>query len=575
MARRVGLVLAAALMAACSGDGMPAGSPDGGAGSVYESRKPTSATPNQPDQPAPKGPPDEPSQSGQPSSGGINGPPNNPPNGTGSGGSNPGSLTGWGPTVGERRAARAAVADMTDEELAGQVIVARYTGTEAPLDLVEQFHLGGVIVMGDNFESIEDTVRSNQLLQERDDRSWPLVIGVDQEGGMVTRIGEPMTQFPTYMSLGAAGSLSLAEEAARASGVELRAAGFTMVFAPDADVTVGASDPTIGSRSAGDDAGQVADMVRASTRGYLEAGIVPVLKHFPGHGSVTSDSHLTLPHQGAGVAQLKRRDFLPFAAGVDAGAPAVMMAHISVDDVAPGVPADLAPKVVQLLKAGLGFEGLVVTDALEMEAVVSGYGAGASAVAALQAGSDLQLMPADVSAAHAAIVAAVSDGSLSRARLEEAAVKVVALMIHEEAADRVDPGVIGSHHKLAQQISAEALTVIQGQCKGPYVEGPVTAVGDTQAVARFNGLAARHGLSVGGGTTVALIGAYGAPANADIVVSLDTPYVLASSSAGVAKLALYGSTPQALEALLEVLVGEAAPQGQLPVDVPGVTPPQC
>lgn len=464
---------------------------------------------------------------------------------------------------------------MTVEELAGQVIVARYTGTDAPLELVDQFHLGGVIVMADNYESLDATLESNRLLQSSDDRPWPLVIGVDQEGGNVTRIGAPMTQFPAYMSLGASGDVGLARKAALASGKELRAAGFTMVFAPDADVTVGASDPTIGSRSAGDDARQVATVVRASTRGYIQSGIVPVLKHFPGHGSVTADSHQTLPHQGAGVSELKQRDFLPFTASVKAGAPAVMMAHISVDQVASGVPADLAPKVVGLLTEGIGFDGLVVTDALEMEAVVSGYGAGDAAVTALQAGSDLLLMPADVEAAHSAIVSAVSDGSLSRARLEEAAAKVVALMMHEDAAGEVDADVIGSHSQVSREVSAKALTVVQGRCKGPYVEGAVTATGDSEEVEAFNTAAEAHGLTFGGGTTVALISAYGGPAKADIVVSLDSPYVLVGSSATKAKLALYGSTPQAMEALVDVLAGDAIPAGHLPVVLPGITPPHC
>ncbi|MBA2444535.1 MAG: beta-N-acetylhexosaminidase, partial [Nocardioidaceae bacterium] len=410
---------------------------------------------------------------------------------------------------------------MTVEQLAGQVIVARYSGTEAPLELVDQFHLGGVIVMGDNYESLEATVESNRLVQTSDNRPWPLVIGVDQEGGLVTRIGAPVTQFPAYMSLGAAGDLGLAREAARASGEELRAAGFTMVFAPVADVTVGVSDPTIGSRSAGGDARAVAAVVRASMLGYVESGIVPVLKHFPGHGSVTADSHLTLPHQGAGVTELERRDFLPFAASVKAGAPAVMMAHISVDQVAPGVPGDLAPRVVGLLTGGLGFDGLVVTDALEMEAVVSTYGAGNAVVAALQAGSDLLLMPADVEMAHTAIVSAVSGGSLPRTRLEEAAAKVVALMMHVDAANGVDAGVFGSHSELSREVSAKALTVIQGRCQGPYVEESVSATGSPDVVSEFNAAAKDQGLAVGGGTTVALIGAYGGPANADVVVSLD------------------------------------------------------
>lgn len=578
MMTRVGVVLAVAVMtAACSGSGVSTGSSDGTGSSVDGSAPQARSAPALPDQSGSSHDP-SPRQSTGPREPGRSDIEGHHKRWPASGVASSRGLTrptGWGPTVGEWRAAQAAVAALSAEELAGQVIVARYSGTRAPLELVEQFHLGGVIMMEDNYRSVRATVSTNQSLQKHDARPWPLVIGVDQEGGMVTRLREPLTQFPTYMSLGAAGDPDLARRVAHASGDELRAAGFTMVFAPDADVTVGALDPTIGSRSAGDDAVDVADVVQASTQGFMESGIVPVLKHFPGHGSVTADSHLTLPHQDAGTAQLARRDFVPFAAGVKVGAPAMMMAHISVDEVAPDVPADLAPQVVQLLTEGLGFEGLVVTDALEMEAVVTGYGAGNAAVAALNAGSDLLLMPADVQAAHGAIVAALADGSLSRERLEEAAAKVVALMMHQKGADQVDFSVIGSHRHLAMRVSAEALTVIQGRCKGPYLEGPFTATGDRATVATFQRLAIRHGLTVGTGTTVALIDAYGDPVDADIVVSLDTPYVLAASSASVAKLALYGSTPPALEALVRALVGEAAPRGHLPVDVPGIDAPSC
>ena len=570
----IALVLAAASMSACSGGSDSTALPDRTAeagrtsarsGSGGDGARPSAATPKSPATPPESPPPDGPKGANRKE-------PDEEPKSDSMGDLRP---LGWGPTQGEWKAAQAAVSDMPVEELAGQVIVARYTGTEPPLQLVEQFHLGGVIVMGDNYASLDATVKSNQLLQSSDDRPWPLVIGVDQEGGSVTRIGAPMTQFPTYMSLGAAIDLRLARAAASANGEELRAAGFTMVFAPVADVTLGASDPTIGSRSAGDDAREVAAVVRASTLGYVDSGIVSVVKHFPGHGSVTVDSHLALPHQGATVSELNRRDFLPFAASVEAGAPAVMMAHISVDRVAPGVPADLAPEVVGLLREDLGFDGLVVTDALEMEAVVSTYGAGPAAVAALQADSDLLLMPADVEAAHSAIVSAVSSGSLPRARLEEAAAKVVALMMHEEVADPVDARVIGSHHEISRQVSAKALTVVAGKCKGPYVEGSVLATGEGEAVQAFNAAAEEHGLAVGSGTTVALIGAYGGPSSADVVVSLDTPYVLAGSSASKAKLAVYGSTPQAMEALVDVLVGEAVASGRLPVAVPGVPPPAC
>jgi beta-N-acetylhexosaminidase len=485
------------------------------------------------------------------------------------------NATGWGPTVSEWRAARHAASRMSDEELAGQVIVARYTGTRSPAALVARYHLGGVIVMGDNVVSVGQVMASNAVLQADDGRAWPLVVAVDQEGGVVARLGEPMTQFPTLMSQGAAGSRRLAHRVAAASARELRAAGFTMVFAPDADVTVGPADPTIGSRSAGSSATEVAAVVSAATAGYVAAGIVPVLKHFPGHGSVTADSHETLPVQHASLAQLRQRDFVPFARAIHAGAPAVMVGHLALEHVEPGVPADLSKADVGLLSSEFGFRGLVSTDALEMAAVTDQYGADNAAVVALRAGVDLLLMPASTDAAYHGIVDAIRAGTLSRARVENAAAKVIALMLHEARRKPVASDVIGSHGALAERLSGAAATVVAGPCRGPYVGSAVTPVGDPEAVRRFISAAQAAGLRIGGGRTVALLG-YGAQGRAaDVVVSLDTPYVLGYSTASVARIALFGSDPGAMRALVSILTGKIAARGRLPVAVPGVDPPSC
>ncbi|MGH3489817.1 MAG: glycoside hydrolase family 3 N-terminal domain-containing protein, partial [Actinopolymorphaceae bacterium] len=189
---------------------------------------------------------------------------------------------------------------MSLSEKAGQVIVAGFDGTSAPVSLLRRHHVGGVIVMGNNVASTSQVRDVNRTLQDearRLGRSWPLVIGVDQEGGRVARVKAGLTEFPSYMTLGAARDAGLARTAARASGKELRDLGFTMVFAPDADVTTGPDDPTIGSRSAGSDPRVVASTVKGSLRGYADAGIVAVPKHFPGHGSVPADSHVSLPVQ--------------------------------------------------------------------------------------------------------------------------------------------------------------------------------------------------------------------------------------------------------------------------------------
>jgi beta-N-acetylhexosaminidase len=469
------------------------------------------------------------------------------------------------------------------EQVAGQVIVASYSGTNpsTAASLVRELHLAGVILMGDNVSGPEQ-VRSTAAAVERavadDGRRWPAVVSVDQEGGLVARIREPAAEFPTFMTAGAAaagGDLEAVRDAARASGEELRSLGFTWVNAPVADVTIGPADPTIGARSASDDPQLVAKTVTAAIEGYLAAGIVPVAKHYPGHGSVTTDSHVGLPVQKTSIEQLRRRDLVPFAAAARAGVPAVMMSHVAVTALEPGVPSTLAAPAYRLLRQQTGFTGVAVTDALDMGAVTQEYGSGGAAVRALEAGADLLLMPADVRAAHAAVVDAVQDGRLDRKRLDDAAARVVALMRHQAAADTSarDAGSPGSGRKASAALSAAGVTVASGACSGPLVSGPVRVVGGTQEDReRFRAAARAKGLAVSesSGAIVRLLPSGTAVGTGDVVVALDAPYGLGRSTASSARIALYGRTPDAFAALLDVLTGKASAPGRLPVAVKGL-----
>jgi beta-N-acetylhexosaminidase len=418
--------------------------------------------------------------------------------------------------------------------------------------------------------------RFNARLQRSDRRQWPLFIGVDQEGGIVNRVNAPMTDFPTLMTHGASDRRDLARAATRASGEELRAAGFTVVFAPDADVTTGAGDPTIGSRSVGSRPKQVARIATSAVEGYRDAGIVPVVKHFPGHGSVGTDSHLDLPVQDASMRTLRRRDLVPFRAAVDARAPATMIAHLDVRAVDRGTPSSLSrPVVTGLLRNRMGFGGLVVTDAMEMAAIVDRYGTGNATVRALRAGIDVVLMPADLPAAHRAIVRAARSGRLSPARLREAAGRVVALLMHQESTGPAPPRrVIGDHRAVSYRASRAAVTVVDGPCSGRLVGRGVRVSGDSAAVSRFRSAARRAGLPTSGGTSVVLLGYGDSAARGDVVVTTDTPYPLGQSRAR-SKIAAYGDTAGAMRALVDVLLGRADAPGRLPVDVRGVSRRGC
>ena len=373
------------------------------------------------------------------------------------------------------------------------------------------------------------------------------------------------------MTAGATGGGEVVQDATAASAAELRALGFTWVFAPDADVTIGPVDPTIGSRSPSDDPALAAGVVADAVQGYVGTGIVPVAKHYPGHGSVPADSHTELPVQDRTIDELRERDLAPFAAAARAGVPAVMMSHIAVDAFDPGVPASLSPAAYRSLREDAGFEGLAVTDALDMAAVTQGYGPDGAAVAAVAAGADVLLMPADGRAAHAALVAALASGELPRARVEEAAAKVVAVQRWQaRQAPAPGPEAIGSHAETSYALSLAGASVVDGPCTGPLVEQAVQVVGGTDDdQARFAEAAHAAGLEVGGGTVVRLLGG-GSSGDGDVVVALDSPYALGPSDATVARIALYGRTPAAFRALVDVLTGAAEATGRLPVAVDGL-----
>lgn len=490
--------------------------------------------------------------------------------------------TSWGPSARDWARAGDVVAAMSTAEQAGQVIVAAYSGLEPPVAMVRELGLGGVILMGDNVPvgpgSAEALAQVTTRLQQARSARHPLVVAVDQEGGPVARVGPPATAFPAGMAHGAANSVVITRAAAQASGRELAALGITMSMAPVADVTVGPSDPTIGVRSPGDRPPLVARVATAAARGLLQGGVVPVVKHFPGHGSVPADSHEQLPVQTASLAQLERRDLVPFVRAVQAGLPAVMIAHIDVRAIDPGVPASLSPAVVTgLLRERLGFDGVVVTDSLGMAAVTQRYSSEQAAVLALGAGADMLLMPPDPEAARDGIVAAVDAGRLPPQRLAQAARRVVALALYQERRVDVRPALsaVGSSHEQSGALSAAAVTLVEGPCAGPYVGGAVRVTGGSETDRLLFDQAARDaGLTTGSGDLVTLLSS-STPGSGDVVVALDTPYALAGSSATTASLALFGRTPQAFEALVDVLTGRAPAPGRLPVSVEGLAPRRC
>jgi beta-N-acetylhexosaminidase len=370
----------------------------------------------------------------------------------------------WGPTAGELAEAQQLVAGLDDAELAGQVIVGRYAGTDpaVPAQLVRDLHLAGVCVTADNVVDAAQVAATTRAVEEAvaaDGRDFPAVIGVDEEGGTVSHLRGIATDFPAFATAGAAidnagrrGRVAV-KDAAYTTGMELRSLGFTWVFAPVADVTIGAADVTIGTRSPSSDPGLAGAAVKQAVTGYDRSGVVSTTKHFPGHGSATVDSHATLPVLTQPLADLEARDLPPFATAIEGGAPAVMVGHLEVEAIAPGLPASLAPQAYDYLREDLGFGGVAITDSLGMGAVAGTPGL---AVVALEAGADLLLMPADTRRAHATVTAALEDGTLARARVEEAAARVVAVQLWQQRVATERP--VGPDVTARAQAASAALT---------------------------------------------------------------------------------------------------------------------
>lgn len=490
--------------------------------------------------------------------------------------------------------AKGIVAEMDDTALAGAVIMGSYDGTDAAAGakLIRDDKLAGVIVMPYNLPQDVDrqTLRTmtDQFRTASGERGWQTMIGVDQEGGPVTRAGSAAVELPPLMAHGAADDPALTSQITALQGRDLIELGFTTDFAPVSDVTVGKGDPAISVRSAGDDPQRVSSVVEAAVTGYDEAGIISSLKHFPGHGALTEDSHETLPVSQKSLDELADRDFAPFADAAEAGvATSMMVGHIAL----PGdetLPASLNPKAYQALREDVGFEGLIVTDALNMGAVTAGS-PGQETVKALAAGADLALLPPDSAAAAEAVRTALGDGTLKRADLEESATRVVAAQLWQTAtAGDAGDDAGKSEDDQRQQLAETALTVMNGECRFAEPVDEVSVTGSDLGVKAFTEAAKEAGLNVtdGAETTVALVPGplLGSETvkqakarnskKADVAVALSGPWELDGYESGT-QLAIYDDWQPGMTAVARYLTGDLEATGSLPVKVEGVNPPDC
>ncbi len=334
-----------------------------------------------------------------------------------------------GPRSPQPAAVDAVLAKLTPRQKVAQLVVPWLNGSYSALDdsafqiaarWVDTLEVGGIII---SVGSPYDIATKLNALQRRS--KLPLLISADLEWGAGMRV-VGATAFPMIMSAGATGDQRDAYTIGRVAALEGRAVGIHVNFAPDADVNNNPLNPIINIRSFGEDPRAVASLVRAYVRGLQDHGMLATLKHFPGHGDTDVDSHIGLPTIRATYGRLDSVELVPFRAGIDAGAQVVMSAHIAFPAFTGDAPSTLSPAVLTgVLRDSLKFRGLVVTDALQMGAIVTKYGAGEAAVRAFEAGSDLLLMPADPDSAIAAMLVALQTGRITAARLDASVRRVL------------------------------------------------------------------------------------------------------------------------------------------------------
>jgi beta-N-acetylhexosaminidase len=309
----------------------------------------------------------------------------------------------------------------------GQLLIGSLPGMSITAEfrsLAREFGLGGVTLFARNIEGPEQVAELSHDLQALASDA-PLWIAVDQEGGRVARLRAPFTEWPPMAVLGRSGDEDLAFRFGAALASELRAVNINLDFAPVLDVHTNPANPIIGDRALSESAQVVARLGAAVVRGLQQGGVAACGKHFPGHGDTSVDSHLDLPVVEHPPDRIRRVECVPFKEAIRAGVGFVMTAHVLVPSFDQDKPATLSPHIVQqLLREELGFEGVIVSDDLEMKALANTYSAPDAAVQALAAGCDgFLICSGDLerqAAALEGVVHAVEDGRLAFGRLEDA-----------------------------------------------------------------------------------------------------------------------------------------------------------
>lgn len=297
---------------------------------------------------------------------------------------------------------------------------------DATKQALQAYPVGGIIYFANNFDNVDQT--RDMISNTQSYSKIGLFIATDEEGGRVNRIMDTLgTTYIGPMYDYKDDGLDAAFENAKTIASDMSALGFNLDFAPVADVWSNPDNTVIGDRAYSDDYAQAAELVGSAVKGFQDGGVICTLKHFPGHGDTAEDSHYSSAYVNRTKAQIMADEMQPFRTGIDAGAELVMVGHLIVPDI-DELPSTLSYKIAtEMLRGDLEFDGVAITDSMEMESIADNYGVADSAVMAVQAGMDMLLQPADLAAAVNAIVTAVQNGDITEPRIDESVRRILTL----------------------------------------------------------------------------------------------------------------------------------------------------
>jgi len=340
---------------------------------------------------------------------------------------------------------------LTLDEKIGQLVLVGMDGTEPneqTKDLIQTYHVGGFIFFKPNIQNAQQAVELFNALKTLNaaHHSVPLFMSVDEEGGRVSRLPNSLVKLPAGAEIGKANDPNFARELGETLGEELKAFGLNVDFAPVLDVNSNPDNPVIGDRSFGSDAGAVSRLGVPLMKGLQTGGVISVVKHFPGHGDTSVDSHLGLPVVNHDLNRLRKMELVPFADAVREGTDMVMVAHILLPKLDPDHPASFSKRAItDLLRGELGYDGVVITDDMTMGAVINHYDIGQASVEAIKAGGSIVLVGHEYdkqTKVLQALKAAAASGELSQEEIDDRVYGILALKrkykLTDEEASKVD-----------------------------------------------------------------------------------------------------------------------------------------